>query len=85
MSIIEGTVDLTKDLDRPVDAVFGAWSREEAQRAWSDPGEGWELSFDQFQSPSEKRTSAASGQLAVSNISTRTATSKSNPGSGLCI
>ncbi|RVP06529.1 ATPase [Sinorhizobium meliloti] len=49
MSIIDGTVDLTKDLDRPVDAVFAAWSREEAQRAWSDPGEGWELSFDQFQ------------------------------------
>lgn len=49
MSIIGGTVDLTKDLDRPADAVFAAWSREEAQRAWSDPGEGWELSFDQFQ------------------------------------
>ncbi|MDW9589571.1 ATPase [Sinorhizobium meliloti] len=37
------------NLDRPADAVFAAWSREEAQRAWSDPGEGWELSFDQFQ------------------------------------
>ncbi|MGH0358663.1 hypothetical protein [Sinorhizobium meliloti] len=49
MSIIGGTVDLTKDLDRPADAVFAAWSREEAQRAWSDPGEGWELSFDLFQ------------------------------------
>lgn len=49
MSIIEGTVDLTKDLDRPVDVVFAAWSREKAQRVWSGPGEGWELSFDQFQ------------------------------------
>lgn len=45
MSIIDGAVDLTKNFDRPVDAVFAAWSREEAQRAWSDPGEGWELSF----------------------------------------
>lgn len=49
MSIAEGTVDLTKDLARPIDAVFAAWSKEEAQRVWSDPGEGWELSFDQFQ------------------------------------
>jgi uncharacterized protein YndB with AHSA1/START domain len=49
MSIIEGTVDLTMDFARPVDSVFAAWSREEAQRAWSDPGEGWDLDFDQFQ------------------------------------
>jgi uncharacterized protein YndB with AHSA1/START domain len=49
MSIIEGTVDLTKVFARPVNAVFAAWSREDAQRAWSDPGEGWELNFDQFQ------------------------------------
>lgn len=48
MSIIEGTVDLTKEFARPVDTVFAAWSSEEAQRAWSDPGEGWELSFDRF-------------------------------------
>ncbi|MFU0507812.1 SRPBCC domain-containing protein [Pseudaminobacter sp. NGMCC 1.201702] len=48
MSIIEGTVDLTKNFAQPVDAVFAAWSTEEAQLAWSDPGEGWELSFDQF-------------------------------------
>lgn len=48
MSIIEGTVDLTKDFDQPVDAVFAAWSTEEAQRVWSDPGDGWELNFDQF-------------------------------------
>ncbi|MDI6029377.1 SRPBCC domain-containing protein [Corticibacterium sp. UT-5YL-CI-8] len=48
MSIIEGTVDLTRDFDRPVDAVFAAWSREEAQLAWSDPGDGWEMKFDRF-------------------------------------
>lgn len=49
MSIIEGTVDLTSEFARPVDAVFVAWSKEEAQLAWSDPGEGWEMKFDQFQ------------------------------------
>lgn len=48
MSIIEGTVDLTKEFAQPKDAVFAAWSTEEAQLAWSDPGEGWELSFDRF-------------------------------------
>lgn len=25
------------------------WSSEEAQQAWSDPGEGWDLRFDKFQ------------------------------------
>lgn len=49
MSIVEGTVDLTKEFARPVEVVFAAWATEEAQRAWSDPGEGWELNFDQFQ------------------------------------
>ena len=49
MSIIEGTVDLTKDFDRPVDAVFAAWSSEQSQLTWSHPGEDWELNFDQFQ------------------------------------
>lgn len=48
MSIEEGTVDLTQDLARPVDAVFAAWSSEEAQRVWGDPGEGWEMTFEQF-------------------------------------
>ncbi|MEO4001761.1 SRPBCC domain-containing protein [Mesorhizobium sp. CAU 1732] len=48
MSVIEGTIDLTKDFAGPVDTVFAAWSSEEAQRVWSDPGEGWELNFDQF-------------------------------------
>lgn len=48
MSIVEGTVDLTKDFARSIDAVFSAWSSEEAQRAWSDPGDGWEMTFDQF-------------------------------------
>jgi uncharacterized protein YndB with AHSA1/START domain len=49
MSIIQGTVELTKDFARPVDVVFAAWSTEEAQKVWSDPGDGWEMSFDQFQ------------------------------------
>jgi uncharacterized protein YndB with AHSA1/START domain len=49
MGITEGTVDLTKNFDQPVGAVFAAWSTEEAQLAWSDPGEGWEMNFDQFQ------------------------------------
>ncbi|MDX3978559.1 SRPBCC domain-containing protein [Shinella sp.] len=49
MGITEGTVDLTKDFDQPVGAVFAAWSTEEAQRAWSDPGDGWELTFERFQ------------------------------------
>lgn len=48
MSIIEGTVDLTKEFARPVDAVFSAWSTEDAQRTWSDPGEGWEFRFERF-------------------------------------
>lgn len=48
MSITEGTVDLTKEFARPVEAVFAAWASEEAQRAWSDPGEGWEMTVEQF-------------------------------------
>ncbi|WP_028003864.1 SRPBCC domain-containing protein [Sinorhizobium meliloti] len=48
MSFTAGTVDLTKDFAQPIDVVFAAWSKEEAQRAWSDPGEGWEMSFDRF-------------------------------------
>lgn len=48
MGITEGTVDLTRDFGLPVDVVFAAWSQENAQRAWSDPGEGWEMSFDYF-------------------------------------
>lgn len=48
MSIVEGTVELTRDFARPIDVVFQAWSSEEAQRAWSDPGEGWQMTFDQF-------------------------------------
>ncbi|MCR4265797.1 SRPBCC domain-containing protein [Nitratireductor sp. ZSWI3] len=48
MSIVEGSVDLTKEFDQPVADVFLAWSREDAQRAWGDPGEGWEMTFDQF-------------------------------------
>lgn len=48
MSIVAGTIDFTKDFDQPVEFVFAAWSNEDAQLAWSDPGEGWELNFDQF-------------------------------------
>lgn len=48
MSILEGTVELTKDFNQPIEKVFSAWSSQEAQLAWSDPGDGWELSFDQF-------------------------------------
>ena len=48
MSIVAGTVDLTLDFDHPVETVFAAWSREEAQRRWGDPGAGWTMAFDQF-------------------------------------
>lgn len=48
MSISEGTVDLTKEFDTPVEKVFAAWSDQQAQLAWSDPGEGWSMSFDAF-------------------------------------
>lgn len=48
MSIIEGTVDLTEDFPSPPAAVFAAWSTEQAQRTWGDPGDGWEMSFDRF-------------------------------------
>lgn len=48
MSIAEGIVTLAKDYASPVEAVFAAWSRAEAQLAWGDPGEGWMMQFDQF-------------------------------------
>lgn len=48
MNVIKGTVDLTRDFDRPVEAVFAAWSDKDAQLIWGDPGEGWLLSFDRF-------------------------------------
>ncbi|RWI72147.1 SRPBCC domain-containing protein [Mesorhizobium sp.] len=48
MSIIEGTVDLTREFAQPIEAVFAAWASEEAQRAWGDPGKGWEMTFEQF-------------------------------------
>lgn len=48
MSVVEGTVDLSRDFDRPVEAVFSAWSDEGAQLAWGDPGEGWSMKFDVF-------------------------------------
>lgn len=48
MSIVEGTVELKKDFAQPIGAVFSAWSSEEAQRTWSSPGDGWEMTFDQF-------------------------------------
>lgn len=48
MSIAEGTVDLMKEFAQPIEAVFAAWSNEEAQLVWGDPGEGWEMAFDQF-------------------------------------
>ena len=48
MSIVEGTVSLSKEYASPVEQVFAAWSRAEAQLAWGDPGEGWAMRFDQF-------------------------------------
>ncbi|MGR4069995.1 SRPBCC domain-containing protein [Billgrantia sp. C5P2] len=48
MSIVVGTIELKKDVDRPLSAAFLAWSSEEAQRAWGDPGDGWVMAFDQF-------------------------------------
>lgn len=48
MKIVEGTVDLVKDIARPVDIVYAAWSTEQSQLSWCDPGEGWELHFDHF-------------------------------------
>lgn len=48
MSIVEGTVDLTLEFGASVEAVYAAWSSEEAQRVWGDPGNGWEMTFDQF-------------------------------------
>ena len=48
MSIAEGTVTIANEYASPVEAVFAAWSRAEAQLAWSDPGEGWAMRFDQF-------------------------------------
>ena len=48
MSIAEGTVTLSKNYASPVEAVFAAWSRADAQLAWGDPGEGWAMRFDQF-------------------------------------
>ena len=48
MSVTEGTVDLTKKFDQPIAKVFSAWSNEDAQRIWGDPGDGWEMSFDRF-------------------------------------
>ena len=48
MSIVEGTISLSKDYASPVDQVFAAWSQPEAQLAWGDPGEGWAMRFDQF-------------------------------------
>lgn len=48
MDIAEGIVDLTKEFVRPAEAVFSAWAMEEAQRIWGDPGQGWDMAFDQF-------------------------------------
>lgn len=48
MSVVEGTVDLTLEFGASVEAVYAAWSSEEAQRVWGDPGNGWEMTFDQF-------------------------------------
>src|SRR5262245_5887689 len=48
MSIATGTVELQMDFNQPVEAVFAAWSGEEAQRVWGDPGAGWTMTFEQF-------------------------------------
>lgn len=48
MKAEEGTVDLAKDYPHPREAVFAAWSREDAQKVWGDPGAGWRMSLDRF-------------------------------------
>ena len=48
MTIVAGTVDLSRDFRRPVEAVFAAWADERAQLTWGDPGEGWSMRFDAF-------------------------------------
>lgn len=48
MTIVAGTVDVSRRYNGPVETVFAAWSNEQAQRAWGDPGEGWWMSFDAF-------------------------------------
>lgn len=48
MSVEEGTVDLAKEYAHPREAVFAAWSREEAQKTWGNPGPGWRMSLDRF-------------------------------------
>lgn len=48
MGIEEGTVDLTRDFQEPIGAVYAAWTSEDAQLAWGDPGEGWEMEFENF-------------------------------------
>jgi uncharacterized protein YndB with AHSA1/START domain len=48
MGISEGIVDLTKEFPQPVGAVYSAWTSEEAQRAWGDPGDGWKMEFENF-------------------------------------
>ena len=44
----EGLVDITRQLAHPANAVYAAWSQQEAQLAWGDPGDGWQLTFDDF-------------------------------------
>ena len=48
MSVVEGTVDMSRNFDHPVETVFAAWSDEGAQLIWGDPGEGWSMKFDAF-------------------------------------
>lgn len=48
MSVVEGTVTLSKEYAIPVRLVFRAWSQAEAQLVWGDPGAGWAMRFDAF-------------------------------------
>jgi uncharacterized protein YndB with AHSA1/START domain len=48
MNIAEGVVDLTKQFEQSTSTVFAAWSNEQAQLIWTDPGTGWSMSFDTF-------------------------------------
>jgi uncharacterized protein YndB with AHSA1/START domain len=48
MPIVEGTVELCRDFDCPIETVFSAWSDEASQLTWGDPGEGWSMKFDVF-------------------------------------
>jgi uncharacterized protein YndB with AHSA1/START domain len=48
MSVQEGSVKVERRYAQSAARVFAAWSEEEAQKVWGDPGEGWFLTIDRF-------------------------------------